>query len=288
MRWWSVALVIVPSICGCADESPDKVFSEVSSAIQDRDRLRFEAVVDVEQVCEQCVDALIGHVEASALNGTENGFGALGVMLGVRLAGELKPGLVADCRQSVLRAVESGDLEAAMEESEISTGWSFQLGRLQQYRDKALREVVAASGTDTLRFNLSLSKGESDGWRIVGIDGLEFALSELADARTHGVSEVASVCGIGRGTVSEAVDWIERMDSAGYFPRIDALSNSVWMYEIDLLEAPRSEVERTACALSVYFGRATWVFDVQLYSLNSGALIFSYSPSGGLVDQASK
>ena len=276
-----LAVVLVATIPGCSqNSSPEQAFVDARAAIESRNRLAFEAVVDVNAVCEQCIDALLEQLGSANLESSSgSGFEALGSMLGMQLAEAYRPNLVSRCQSEVATAVENGELLS------LHTGdLLFRLGEFSQFEDKALRKVSIATPTDTASFALRLEK--HDRWRIVGLDGLSAAIGELtqrAAAEAMALAEAAKEAEREqyRGELEAAESHVTKLQAAKWFSSFNLETGTVEMFDYDLSEQSFASMERIARSLSIFFGSRNGSYRVRIYGTD-GRLWYSYTPDFGL------
>ncbi|HYR09873.1 MAG TPA: DUF2939 domain-containing protein [Longimicrobium sp.] len=145
--------------------TPQYSLKQAANAVREHDREAFQKYVAVDSVVAGTVDELVarGMEEARKEAEGQEGFAALGAELAGTLVQGLKPMLVSELRDGILKGVEKGDLRQAFAEKEGEDGPGSALaggGGVDGVEFAGL-EIVSREG-NTVRADLRLHRPDLD------------------------------------------------------------------------------------------------------------------------------
>jgi hypothetical protein len=185
--------------------SPEYSLRHVQKAVEAKNRLRFESVVDLDRVLHSAVDQMLAQATAQSMSEGE-GLEALGAALGSSLVAQMKPALIQALRSSILGAVDQGDLAAAWSQRDSSSavnpaamadGIGVAPAQFAGVNRTVREGDIALVGLrfrqdlldTTLVLNLRMERAGKR-WRIVAVENLDVYMRDLERLReAHLVTE---------------------------------------------------------------------------------------------------
>jgi DUF2939 family protein len=174
--------------------SPTYSLQQLAHAAKVKDRLAVEEYVDIHRLAQSVADDFVAAVTAEVTQraGSQTGFEALGMVLGLRMIEGMKPVIVSTIEQAIAQALGDSTIVPATTERVPGLfdrgGLDLRgivdryegLGRIQQRGNVALAEVkMRLTNPDTLMI-FTLRMESADGhWQVIAIDHLAAQLQTL-------------------------------------------------------------------------------------------------------------
>jgi len=195
------AIIVIAAVYFIWDnhkKSPEYTIKQISQSISEKQRLKFEQYVDVDNICKEIVDGFINQTMMETIGNSEDGWVALGSALGNKLIDNIKPSFKSLLKSSVVESIQNGsfdelfeksDMELELYLSEIKNVFEINPNDISNYKYEVNNDFGILSlenRSDILDTALNISfkfEKKEDYWRITGFDNLESYLRTLGELK---------------------------------------------------------------------------------------------------------